>query len=107
MALIVLDAGGETPFNINMADEAPLKHVIDVARHGGTEILSEPVPPPKTGGNFALDENVINGMDTSRLTLSKMQSSPYTREKRYMSSRWRRRLLWTCEVVIGFSLLCI
>ena len=43
-----------------MADE-PLQHVIDVARHGGTETLSEPIPKPKIGGNFMLDENVIQG----------------------------------------------
>ena len=44
-----------------MGDE-PLQHVIDVARHGGTETLSEPISKPKIGGSFVLDENVIQGI---------------------------------------------
>ena len=44
-----------------MASETVLEHVLDVKRHGGTEVLSEPIAPPKVGGNFVLDENVKNG----------------------------------------------
>ena len=44
-----------------MASETVLEHVLDVNRHGGTEVLSEPIPPPKVGGNFVLDENVKKG----------------------------------------------
>ena len=47
-----------------MANETVLDHVIDVARHGGTEILSEPIPAPKVGGNFALDQHVVKGRDS-------------------------------------------
>ncbi len=63
---------GRLPVNntVNMGDEPAPEHVIDVARHGGTEILSEPVPPPRVGGNFVLDDNVIRGIDILLLTLS-------------------------------------
>ena len=44
-----------------MADEDVPEHVIDITRHGGTENLAGPIPPPPIGGNFALDENVIRG----------------------------------------------
>ena len=56
-----------------MADEPPAEHVVDIGRHGGTETQSEPVPPPQAGGNFALDESVINGKDDPALM-------PYTRQ---------------------------
>ena len=54
----------EIPYKstIIMADENPLQHVIDVNRHGGTETLSEPIPSPKVGGNFVLDDAVVAGM---------------------------------------------
>ena len=42
-------------------DDSVLEHVLDVTRHGGTEVLSEAIAPPKVGGNFVLDENVIEG----------------------------------------------
>lgn len=48
-----------------MADEQVLEHVVDVARrHGGTENVEGPIPPPKIGGNFALDDSVIDGKQT-------------------------------------------
>lgn len=44
-----------------MADNSIPDHVIDIDRHGGTEVLAGPIPPPKIGGNCALDENVVKG----------------------------------------------
>lgn len=44
-----------------MADETVLAHVIDIARHGGTDTQAGPIPPPSLGGNFALDESVVEG----------------------------------------------
>ena len=46
-----------------MANETVLEHVLDVNRHGGTEVPSEQIAPPKVGGNYVLDENVIDGTD--------------------------------------------
>ena len=45
----------------NMADDSVPEHIIDVARHGGTENLEGPIPQPTIGGNFMLHENVIKG----------------------------------------------
>ena len=44
-----------------MADQSR-HHIIDIARHGGTEPLSEPIPKPEIGETFELDDNVIQGM---------------------------------------------
>ena len=44
-----------------MADNSIPDHVIDIDRHGGMEVLAGPIPPPKTGGNCTLDENVVKG----------------------------------------------
>ena len=44
-----------------MAEDSVPEHIIDVARHGGTENLVGPIPQPTIGGNFILDENVIKG----------------------------------------------
>ena len=47
-----------------MAGEDVLGHVLDVARHGGTQVLSGPIPPPKIDGNFLLDDSVIAGISS-------------------------------------------
>ena len=46
---------------IQMAESSIPDHVIDIDRHGGTEVLAGPIPPPKIGGNCTLDENVVKG----------------------------------------------
>ena len=45
-----------------MADTTVHK-VLDVNRHGGTEVPSEPIAPPKVGEHFTLDRNVIDCTD--------------------------------------------
>ena len=45
-----------------MADTTVHK-VLDVNRHGGTEVPSKPIAPPKVGEDFELDDNVIDCTD--------------------------------------------
>ena len=41
--------------------------VIDIQRHAAQEVLSAPIPAPKTGGTFEVDENVVKGKHSEHL----------------------------------------
>lgn len=45
----------------DMVVDSMSEHVIDVARHGGTETLVGPIPRPTIGGSFMIHENVMKG----------------------------------------------
>ncbi|KAL8826747.1 MAG: hypothetical protein Q9170_007285 [Blastenia crenularia] len=76
-----------------MANEEVLEHVIDVARHGGTENLEGPIPPPKIGGNFALDDCVIDTLPVLNTTI--------VAARNYGMSLWGRTAKISTELPTG------
>ena len=57
-----------------MVDEEVLEHIIDIARHGGIENAQGPIPAPQIGGNFVLDQSVIDGKSDSFACLARCLS---------------------------------
>ena len=51
----------EVLFASNISVDSMSDHVMDVARHAGTEKATGPIPQPTIGGSFTLDKNVVNG----------------------------------------------
>ena len=41
--------------------------VIDVQRHAGQDVPAAPIPAPKTGSTFEVDENVVKGKQSEYL----------------------------------------
>ncbi|KAF1982272.1 hypothetical protein K402DRAFT_397712 [Aulographum hederae CBS 113979] len=57
-----------------MISHLPTGVAVDVARHGGEEAPSEPVPKPVVGGNYDLDDTVFEALPIDGTTVTSARS---------------------------------